>query len=605
MNALMSMRALVRRRLLPVTLALIVGAACAGGANAATIDEFPLGATPTGIVYGGDGALYVTTTAPSILRVSADGAVTARYPLTANGSPTPSLPIFAGGALWFSLTRTDASNYVTTSLARRAADGAITEFPIRTPSATVTSLAAGPDGNVWFTQSGTREAVGRITPAGLVTEFTGAKSTPTSIAADNSGRLWITEAYGRIAQVSTTGTLTESPTVTSLWKVASSPSTPTLWFAGRQGLCCYAQPWVDFAVWLEPGSTPAQVGAGFLGTARVQDIAVGADGNAWETDNAGGPRLGRVSTSGRTRTFTEGLAGGGDLRSITAGPGDTVWFTTASGRIGRVRLDRPAVATGDPSDIGETGAGVSATGTALGAVSRLRFEYGETTGYGATTRWQLLGDGDAAIIRIARLDGLLPATTYHYRAAIDSPFGTTYGEDRTFTTVALPPPPPVPPADIDADGYAAAVDCNDHSATVYPGAEEVAGDRIDQDCNGADEPLPRFFPHIDAYFTSKAKQWSRFTTLTVDDVPAGATIQLRCSGGGCRFKSWRTTLRRQTGKLDLLVHLRRSKLDRGAALELRLTLSGYLGTVVRWKVGPPPKPTVRCLAPGAKRDTKC
>jgi hypothetical protein len=30
-----------------------------------------------------------------------------------------------------------------------------------------------------------------------------------------------------------------------------------------------------------------------------------------------------------------------------------------------------------------------------------------------------------------------------------------------------------------------------------------------------------------------------------------------------------------------------------------------MGTVIRWKAGPPPKPAVTCLRPGAKRDQRC
>ena len=69
-----------------------LGLAGAPGAGAVTIDEFPIGATPTGVVAGPDGNMYVTTEAPSILQVSPAGAVTARYPLTANGTPIPSQP---------------------------------------------------------------------------------------------------------------------------------------------------------------------------------------------------------------------------------------------------------------------------------------------------------------------------------------------------------------------------------------------------------------------------------------------------------------------------------------------------------------------------------
>lgn len=42
--------------------------------------------------------------------------------------------------------------------------------------------------------------------------------------------------------------------------------------------------------------------------------------------------------------------------------------------------------------------------------------------------------------------------------------------------------------DYDKDGYNSKRDCNDNDPAIYPGAREVCGDSIDQNCDGADEP---------------------------------------------------------------------------------------------------------------------
>src|SRR5262245_55081468 len=73
----------------------------------------------------------------------------------------------------------------------------ITEYPVPTAERDLTGIAAGPDGNVWFTEfSGNK--IGRITPNGVITEFPipTADSGPVGITAGPDGNVWFTESRG-------------------------------------------------------------------------------------------------------------------------------------------------------------------------------------------------------------------------------------------------------------------------------------------------------------------------------------------------------------------------------------------------------------------------
>src|SRR5450755_1252800 len=77
------------------------------------------------------------------------------------------------------------------------------------------NIVTGPDGNLWFTLWG-EGAVGRITPAGRVTEFSVRNAVPGSepelggeIVPGADGNLWFADFAGAIGRITPSGQITE------------------------------------------------------------------------------------------------------------------------------------------------------------------------------------------------------------------------------------------------------------------------------------------------------------------------------------------------------------------------------------------------------------
>src|SRR5262245_47842777 len=114
------------------------------------------------------------------------------------------------GNIWF----TDQTDHAVWRF--EIATGTFTEFQTPTPNSFPGDITTGSDGNMWFTEQAI-DKFGRITPDGVITEFTGL-SAPTSIAAGPDGNLWIASAFTpQIARVTPTLNITIFPT----------PATPT------------------------------------------------------------------------------------------------------------------------------------------------------------------------------------------------------------------------------------------------------------------------------------------------------------------------------------------------------------------------------------------
>ncbi len=170
----------------------------------------------SGIVAGSDGAMWFSE-AHGIDRITTNGSLI-RYSLDHGSSRAGAGTLAAGpdGNLWE--VESELGN-----VARVTTAGVITEFPTNLKANCTSIIANGPDGALWFTE-GAMNAIGRITTAGSLTYLpgTGASGTcgtpfggndPLGIVAGPDGNLWYTESgAGKIARLSTTGAITEYAT---------------------------------------------------------------------------------------------------------------------------------------------------------------------------------------------------------------------------------------------------------------------------------------------------------------------------------------------------------------------------------------------------------
>ncbi len=153
---------------------------------------------PGGITTGPDGALWFTYQSPSF--TSAVGRITTEGKITAlPGTDASAVAVGPDGALWL------AADF---DIGRMTTAGSFTQFAIPGIDLFATSITPGPDGNLWFTETGANK-IGRITPAGTISEFATRKlqgEQPQYITSGPDGALWFTSLH-YVWRLTTSGTI--------------------------------------------------------------------------------------------------------------------------------------------------------------------------------------------------------------------------------------------------------------------------------------------------------------------------------------------------------------------------------------------------------------
>ena len=265
---------------------------------------------------------------------------------TLDGGPTS---IIAGrdGNLWFTERFGNKIGRIAPT------SGLITEFcqvlTAGNPSGITGSprgITVGPDGNIWFAEvSG---VIGRITSAGVITEFASdliRDSGPFAITTGRDGNLWFTEFFGnRIAQITPAGVVTEFPPLPNPAPL-NGPRAITvgpdgnLWFTedsgNKIGRITPAGVITEFPL-------PPNLNCPPNGSNSPLGITAGPDGNLWFTESCGN-KVGRITPTGDIAEFAVATPGSGPM-GITLGADGNLWFTESnSNKIGRVVFAGPPV----------------------------------------------------------------------------------------------------------------------------------------------------------------------------------------------------------------------------------------------------------------------
>ena len=102
----------------------------------------------------------------------------------------------------------------------------------------------------------------------------------------------------------------------------------------------------------------------------------------------------------------------------------------------------PGVTTNPATNVASFSATLNGTVNPHGLATAVHFQYGTTTSYGLTTTPQTKAGNTYQAVS-ANISGLTASTTYHFRIVATNSAGTTYGADRTFTTLSATGPPVV------------------------------------------------------------------------------------------------------------------------------------------------------------------
>jgi len=364
---------------------------------AGELTNFPLPATyssPSALTVGPDGNLWFTNTAltfngpvPAVGQITPAGVIT-EYPTHSSYSSESALTVGPEGNLWFTeSTPSSSGGGLAASVGRITTAGVISEFPLPATNNDVSGLTDGPDGNLWFSASTSNgfgssapsSFIGRITPAGVISEFglPSIYSSASALTTGPDGNLWFSNQPdsllapfklppAAIGRITPTGTLTEYPLSSTVNIVSALTVGPdgNLWFNDYGEFAFGPDPQIGQ---ITPAGAITQfpLAPGFPAN-FFSGLTVGPDKNLYFTSSVTGDEvnlagtgspgavtIGRITASGTVLELTGAARPPSEIPFMvyapTVGADGNLWFPDGS-NVGR--LDPAQVTLGQAIPLG-------------------------------------------------------------------------------------------------------------------------------------------------------------------------------------------------------------------------------------------------------------
>lgn len=296
--------------------------------------------------YQGDAQHYGNGYAPSSEGID---SITSTGVVARHSYPSPPFRVAAGVAagpnneVWFTESANNAIGEVS------ATGSLIADHPLSISGSLPYGIAYGADGNFWFCEpdagfsNGEYGAIGKMTPKGIVTNYplpvpSGTPANqydaiPLYIAAGPGGNLWFT-LYGsnQIGKITTSGVVTYYPLPpnTLPLEIVAGPG-GNMWFVQQPAVANIP----SYVSSITPAGVVTQYPVPQAYT--LGSIAYGSDGNIWAGDLAGG-QIFRVSPTG-VATVYETPTLDAAITYMTSGPDGNIWFVEPGvSQIGKLLL---------------------------------------------------------------------------------------------------------------------------------------------------------------------------------------------------------------------------------------------------------------------------